>query len=537
MKTSKFRAILSCLLPCLLTWCLVARANAQQKPAAALLQPESYHHYFTEFAEQEQGFLKDQPVVQWPWFVENIPWLDVPDKDLEQIYYFRWYAFQKHIRHTPDGFIIDEFLDDVSWAGKYNSIDAAAADHLKEARWLRDPAYADQYARFWFSPDGEPRRYSFAAADAIYSVYLANGDKGLVTGLLPSLVNNYEAWEKTHQDPNGLFWQIDDRDGMEDSIGGSGYRPTINSYMYGDAVAISRIAALSGDKALSEQYATKAEKLRSLVEDRLWDPDAEFYETVPRKSDATWVGVREEIGYVPWYFDLPHADHVVAWKQLTDPQGFLAKYGPTTAERRSPRFRFEYPHECLWNGPSWPFATTQTLVALANLLNGAPQTIIGPKKYRDLLATYVRSQHIRAQTGEIIPWIDEDLDPDTGQWIARTILEAKKQPPPNRGRYYNHSGFADLVITGLLGLRPGAGNALTIHPLVSSQWQWFALDGLPYHGYLLTVFYDKTGARYHRGAGLRVLCDGVEIASKPTLAPFTVRLPAGKRNSTAPASH
>ncbi|MGA7859454.1 MAG: hypothetical protein WCA11_16085, partial [Terracidiphilus sp.] len=131
MKTSKFRAILSCLLPCLLTWCLVARANAQQKPAAALLQPESYHHYFTEFAEQEQGFLKDQPVVQWPWFVENIPWLDLPDKDLEQIYYFRWYAFQKHIRSTPDGFIIDEFLDDVPWAGKYNSIDAAAADHLK----------------------------------------------------------------------------------------------------------------------------------------------------------------------------------------------------------------------------------------------------------------------------------------------------------------------------------------------------------------------------------------------------------------------
>ena len=374
MKTSKFRAILSCLLPCLITWCLVTRANAQQKPAAALLHPESYHHYFTEFAEQEQR-------------VSEGPTGSSRGRGLSRIFPGSmsrtriWSKsttsagtpFKSTSDHTPDGFIIDEFLDDVPWAGKYNSIDAAAADHLKEARWLRDPAYADQYARFWFSPDGEPRRYSFAAADAIYSVYLANGDKGLVTGLLPALVSNYEAWEKTHQDPNGLFWQIDDRDGMEDSIGGSGYRPTINSYMYGDAVAISRIAALSGDKALSEQYATKAEKLRPLMEDRLWDPDAEFYETVPRESGATWVGVREEIGYVPWYFDLPHADHVVAWKQLTDPQGFLAKYGPTTAERRSPRFRFEYPHECLWNGPSWPFATTQTLVALANLLNGAPQ--------------------------------------------------------------------------------------------------------------------------------------------------------------------
>jgi hypothetical protein len=26
-------------------------------------------------------------------------------------------------------------------------------------------------------------------------------------------------WEKDHRDPCGLFWQIDDRDGMEHSIG------------------------------------------------------------------------------------------------------------------------------------------------------------------------------------------------------------------------------------------------------------------------------------------------------------------------------
>ncbi|MGA7340229.1 MAG: glycosyl hydrolase family 65 protein [Terracidiphilus sp.] len=528
-------SVLRLLLPiCLFAWCMPASAEA--KPVAQLLSPESYRHYFTEFGEQQHAFLGDQPVVNWTWFAANIPWLDVPDKDLEQIYYFRWYSFQKHIRSTPDGHIIDEFLDNVPWAGKFNAIDCAAEDHLKEARWLRDPAYADEDARFWFSPDGEPRRYSFAAADSVYAVYLANGDTQRATGLLPALVNNYQAWEKTHQDPNGLFWQIDDRDGMEDSIGGSGYRPTINSYMYGDAVAIAKIAALNGDDPLRRQYAKKAAGLRGLVESRLWNPKDEFYETAPRNPGAARVGVRELIGYVPWYFDLPHADRAVAWRQLADADGFAGKYGPTTAERRSPRFRFQYPHECLWNGPSWPFATTQTLVALANLLNGPPQTVIGPDEYREVLAEYVRSQHIELPNGEQIPWIDEDLDPDTGQWIARTILQAKKQPPPNRGRYYNHSGFADLIITGLLGLRPSTGDTLTIQPLVSDQWQWFALDGVPYHGHLLTVFYDKTGNRYHRGTGLSVLCDGVEIGWEPTPAPFAVHLPAQKDTSSSPAS-
>jgi len=505
------------------------RAAAQEPSVRNLLSPDSYHHYFTEFARQEQEFLNDHPADQWPWAEKNIPWLDVPDSEMQRIYYFRWFSFQKHVRHTPDGYIIDEFLPDVSWAGKFNSIDCAAEDHLKEARWLRDRQFAEDDARFWFSPDGEPRRYSFAAADSVYAVYLANGDQGLATGLLPALVNNYEAWEKTHQDPNGLFWQIDDRDGMEDSIGGSGYRPTINSYMYGDAVAIAKIASLNGDDSVSRQYEKKASDLRALIDQRLWNPHDQFYETVPRGSDTTWVGVRELVGYVPWYYHVPSADDAVAWKQLTDARGFAGRYGPTTAERRSPRFRFEFPHECLWNGPSWPFATTQTLVALANLLDSdVSQSVIGPAEYREILDEYVRSQHIRAPDGETIPWIDEDLDPDTGQWIARAILEAKHQPPPNRGRYYNHSGFADLIITGLIGVRPGQGDQLTIHPLVSNQWQWFALDGLPYHGHLLTVYYDKTGTRYHRGTGFHVLYDGKEVASARTPAPITIQLPAAQ---------
>lgn len=39
-----------------------------------------------------------------------------------------------------------------------------------------------------------------------------------------------------------MFYQIDDRDGMEYSAGGSGLRPTINSYMYGDAAALKKLA-------------------------------------------------------------------------------------------------------------------------------------------------------------------------------------------------------------------------------------------------------------------------------------------------------
>jgi hypothetical protein len=207
------------------------------------------------------------------------------------------------------------------------------------------------------------------------------------------------------------------------------------------------------------------------------------------------------VGFVPWYFEIPSAGHADAWKQLFDPKGFAGPFGPTTAERRSPRFNFKNSHECLWNGPSWPFATTQTLVALANLLDNEEQSVMSFSDYFRLLSAYAKSQHIHSSDGTVIPWIDEDLDADTGEWIARGILISKNQLPPNRGRYYNHSGYADLIITGLIDIRPSAANDLVIRPVVLlGKWDHFALDALPYHGHLLTVMYDRTGERYHRGA-------------------------------------
>jgi len=141
---------------------------------------------------------------------DNVPLFDCPDRDIERTYYFRWWTYRKHIKMTPAGFIVDEFLPNVSWAGKYNSISCAAGHHIYEGRWLRDPRYLDDYSRFWFHGGGEPRRYSFWVADSIWARYCVTGEKKLALDLLPELIRNYEAWEKSNLDANELFWQIDD---------------------------------------------------------------------------------------------------------------------------------------------------------------------------------------------------------------------------------------------------------------------------------------------------------------------------------------
>jgi hypothetical protein len=59
-------------------------------------------------------------------------------------------------------------------------------------------------------------------------------------------------------------------------------------------------------------------------------------------------------------------------------------------------------------------------------------------------------------------------------------------------------------------------------------WDWFCLDNVAYHGRMLTIVYDRTGAKYGRGPGLRVLADGKEIAAGEKLRRVTGKLPSGK---------
>jgi len=522
--------------------------GAQSKPFT-LLHPNTFHHYVTQFAADEHEATGNAPADEWPWLEANIPLFSSSDKQFEEMYYFRWYAWQKHLVSTKRGFVITEWLPKPEMKdGFFGALPDAAPFHLGEARWLRNPKIASDDARFWLSPDADPRKYSTPIAASVLAVANASGDAALATDLLPAMVANYKAWEASNLDPAvGLFWQIDTRDAMEKSIGGDGYRPPLNSYMVADAQAIAATAARAHQPALQSEYTAKADHLSALMDAKLWNPRDHFYEDLSPSADSgirkqkrfldpgtqlQLSGTRELIGYIPWQFDIPPAGRAIAWKQLFDPQGFAGKYGPTTAERRSPRFRFASSDQCTWNGPSWPYATTQTLLALANLLNGPAQPYIAPRDYLQLFSNYVLSQHLKLPSGRTIDWIDEDLDADTDEWIAKGMLIAKNKQV-GRGNYYNHSGFADPLITGLIGLRPqptpahpGDPDRLILHPLLpAGSWTYFALDGLPYHGHLLTILYDQTGKHYNRGRGLTIFADGKKLTTRPTLGPLKTTLP------------
>lgn len=486
------------------------------------------------------------------WYKANIPFLDVPDRTIQDVYYYRWRTWKEHLRYTDpqDGWISTEFLDCCGYAAPYQAIDAAAGHQITESRWVRDQQYGDDYVKFWLTgPGAGPKpatdefnadttdwahEYSFWLASAAYGRAEATGDFTPLIRMLPQLERQWHGWDKQFDPKLGLYWSVPVWDAMEYSAssyqssdpyhGGAGYRPTLNSYQYGDAVAISRIATMAGDRRAARYYARRAAALKRAMQRRLWDPNRAFYYDVARDGNPglAKLDTREEIGYLPWMFGAAEPQDAAAWAQLTDPQGFASPYGPTTAERRSPWFMHDAGTCCRWDGPSWPFATSQTLTALANLIDDYPaQPYADAGTYDALLHTYAATQYRNG-----VPYVAEAHSPDTPQWIYDSYDHSED---------YNHSTYTDLVISGLMGLRPSAGNVLRIDPLVPASWDHFVLENVPYHGHNITLAYDRDGTHYGFGTGWRVFVDGRVVVSRPTVSDTVVRLPG--RPAAGPAGH
>ena len=479
----------------------------------AFLRYDDYKHYVDYFNTMEpETIVQTIPNAQsWEWMTQNIPLFDCPDRGFEEMWYFRWWTLRKHIRQTPVGYAMTEFLVPRSYADQYNLIASGVGHHIHESRWLRDTIYLDQIMNTWYKGnEGNPMKkianYSSWMAHSLWGRYLVDGRKDWIVSMLPSLEWEYNHWETTHTREGGLYWQADVQDAMEETISGGRkkkyLRPSINAYMYGNAMAIGNICRLAGFASKAQAYFDKATDLQEKVHQKLWNDEHQFFETHRIDSSAN---VREAIGFMPWYTHMAkdEAKYSVAWLQASDPQGFSAPYGQTTAERRHPLFRTHGVGKCEWDGAVWPFATSQTLTALANFANDYQSSHLSlltshlsiDSLYFAELEKYMQSQHMRGK-----PYIGEYLDETTGYWL---------KGDQERSRYYNHSTWNDLIITGLVGLRPRADNTLEVNPLLpKGKWDYFCLDNVPYHGHNLTILYDKDGSHYHAGKGLRIYVDG-----------------------------
>jgi hypothetical protein len=459
-----------------------------------------------------------------PWYLENTPFFECSDKQIEQVYYYRWKLYKAHIRNVgPNEYVTTEFINDMGWdRDPYSTINAATMHHIYEGRWLKDNRYMDGYINYMFQQGGNNRHYSESIADAAYARYLVNCDSDFLIRQLDSMKSSYEQWSD-HFDPGkNLYYipampdateytiaSIDASGGKDGFDDGEAYRPTVNSYMYGNAMAIAHIAGMKGDTAASEEYFSKAAGLRSTIEQNLWNDSLQYFSDrfkVNNQYVHYWdfIRGRELAGMIPWYFNLPADTKTfnAAWKHVLDTTQLLGKFGLRTNE---PSYQYYFKQFVFfqgqrgsqWNGPSWPYQTSQVITGMANFLNNYNQDVVTSSDYVKLLRLFAQQHYLPGGKINLV----ENYDPNLGGPIVYYYWS----------NHYNHSSFNNLVITGLCGIRPSDSDTLTINPLTDKSIGYFCIDDVLYHGYKLTVVYDKDGSQYKVGKGLTVFVDGKKM--------------------------
>lgn len=491
----------------------------------------------------------------WEWYKENIPFLETPDAEIDKTYYYRWELITLHLVYgaPEDGYSVTEFIDRPWWSGSYGAISCPVGHQLYDFRWFRTNRYLEDYITYWYrTPGAQLQNYTNWMGDAVWQAYKVKQDYKFTTNLLNDMKYSYSRWaDKFYVEEEGMFAWDGMHDGMETNInsrqtpnwfaGAPGYRPTINSYLWAEAKAIANIAALKKDEKTVSEFSKNAAIIKDNLQQKNWDPNRNFFfhrfkndEVTVDKTDTIKANTltyesgkyagnphgRELIGYVPWYFNLPDDDKgfETAWQYLMDPEYFYADFGPTVVERNDPLFRIS-PNCCVWSGNSWPFATSQTLKAMANVINNYDQKYVSSDDYFQLLKIFTMTQR---KDGK--PYIAEALHPDTGSWDGHDHT--------GHSEHYYHSSYIDLIINDLIGLKPQASDSIVLEPLVPEEWDYFCLDDVMYHGNRISILWDRDGSKYGKGAGFQLIANDQVIAASDIPGPISAYLPPIKAEVT-----
>lgn len=501
------------------------------------------------------------------WFTENIPLFDCTDPWVTKMWYHRWYVAKKNHSRVGAGLLQEDSFSEGRWnSGWYTATITYGAGHvLREARWLRNPEYARNYFRgfarcqredglyrsFYVDgiarPTGDEGKYTDWITAAVWDTHLVQPDTAFLREALPALRKNISYWQRHSWDNDGLLvvdnhwwtgmeWQpsfffkanykpAEGRDAS--SVQNPVKRTDLTSYQYANVRALAAVQRQLGQAEDAVATETLAETIRQAALAKMWDAQTGFFYDLLPGNDERIFTAKTIAAFYPYYAGLPsQAEYAQAWSHLTNPDEFWPAYPPASTAQDSPAYSQDPEMQgrpltvCYWNGPTWPHATSLVISGLARSLRelgeeahpvGSRQTLL------TLLTSFTQAQfetkdYDRPHTGEFYRG-------DTADW----------QTPE---RDYLHSTYADLILTGLIGIVPRADEVLELHPLLPSPseggWSHFCVENVPYHDRLITIVWDDPEDpvdHYDDGSkGFVVYVDGRRVHQQPGLDPVTIPL-------------
>lgn len=143
----------------------------------------------------------------------------------------------------------------------------------------------------------------------------------------------------------------------------------INSFLYLELRALSKIAAELGDTKKAEEYEQKAADLKQAINDHLWSEEDGSYFNVDTK-DYSFIKRHTYSNYIVLFANAAEDEKAKTMieKYMINPEYMWAEYGIRTLAKNDPDYsnrNIIKPHSN-WQGPVWPIANYLYLQGLSN---------------------------------------------------------------------------------------------------------------------------------------------------------------------------
>ncbi|MCT9141612.1 Ig-like domain-containing protein [Streptomyces violarus] len=439
------------------------------------------------------------------WWAENLPYLDIPDDNIEKTLYYRWWLLRYNYLDADIPGSDYQFPTSMEGVlGYNNAIALTVGMFVDDLKYLRDPSYSygpwvsagevSKNGKYTDNP-GDPENWSnsytqYISEAAWRSYQVHGGPDGIVRNLARYAEKDVRGQlENYDEDGNGLIeydWGAmtgNDADAVSFDWKPGNLDRAESAYVHSNATAAARAYDLLGEKAKADEMRGTANRVKKAVLDHLWDPKDKLLKHRHVASD-TLVPWKEINNYYPYSVGLmptPEEDpqYLEALRLWAD-----AKQYPVfpffTANQADKAEAAEQGHPGSNNFSV--INSTVTFRFLSSVLRKYPSKHIDRTWYKKLLswnawAHYIDGDNRYPDQNEF--WSDGRADPQRigyRSWIHHTILGTTNW----------------TVIEDAMGFRPRDDRKIELWP-IDVDWPHFAVTDINYRGTDAAVLWDEPG--------------------------------------------
>ncbi|MFF3333854.1 Ig-like domain-containing protein [Streptomyces sp. NPDC002888] len=439
------------------------------------------------------------------WWGENLPYLDVPDDNIEKTLYYRWWLLRYNFLDADipgNDYQFPTSMEGV--LGYNNAIALTVGMFVDDLKYLRDPSYSygpwvsagevSKNGKYTDNP-GDPENWSnsytqYISEAAWRSYQVHGGPDGIARNLARYAEKDVRGQlENYDHDGNGLIeydWGAmtgNDADAVSFDWKPGNMDRAESAYVYSNATAAARAYDVLGETAKADEMRGIAERVKDGVLKYLWDPKDKLLKHRHVASD-TLVPWKEINNYYPYSVGLmPTADE--------DPQ-YLEALRLWADDKQYPVFPFFTANQAdkaeaaeQGHPGSNNFSvinSTVTFRFLSSVLRKYPNKYIDNTWYKKLLSWNAWSHYVDGDNrwpDQNEFWSDGSADPQKigyRSWIHHTILGTTNW----------------TVIEDAMGFRPRDDRKIELWP-IDVDWSHFAVTDINYRGTDVAVLWDQPG--------------------------------------------